>query len=263
MNGEVSMLDLFRAEIEAQTTRLSEQLLALEGRPGDPALLEGLMRAAHSIKGAGRMVDVAPAVHIAHAMEEIFVAAQQQRLELDGALVDLLLPCVDVLNRIATDADRPDLVRQYAEELEALLAPLGSATTNCTTPPRSSTAAGATGVATPVAREADTAMLDLFRTEVDSQARLLSTGLLDLEQDPTRPECLEATMRAAHSIKGAARMVEVQAGVRIAHVMEDGLVAAQHGKLLLQPVHIDLLLRGVDMLQRIGTAPDIQAWTQT
>ena len=263
MSGEISMLDLFRAEIEAQTARLSEQLLALDGRPGDPALLEGLMRAAHSIKGAGRMVNVEPAVRVAHAMEEIFVAAQQQRLQLEDALVDLLLPCADMLNRIATDADRPDLAKRHAEELESLLAALRSATASCSMPPSGTAATGSSGAATTAVREADTAMLDLFRIEVDSQARLLSAGLLDLEQDPTRPDCLEATMRAAHSIKGAARMVAVQAGVRIAHVMEDGLVAAQHGKLLLQPAHIDLLLRGVDMLLRIGAAADIEAWTRT
>jgi len=35
-------------------------------------------------------------------------------------------------------------------------------------------------------------------------------------------------MRAAHSLKGAARIVDLADGVRVAHAMEDCFVAAQH-----------------------------------
>jgi two-component system sensor histidine kinase and response regulator WspE len=62
-------------------------------------------------------------------------------------------------------------------------------------------------------------------------------------------------MRAAHSLKGAARIVGVEAGVRVAHVMEDCLVDAQEGRLRLSPEHIDALLLGSDLLLRIAT-PD-------
>ena len=40
-------------------------------------------------------------------------------------------------------------------------------------------------------------------------------------------------MRAAHSIKGACRIVSIDLGVRLSHVMEDALVAAQRGKIRL------------------------------
>ena len=36
-------------------------------------------------------------------------------------------------------------------------------------------------------------------------------------------------MRAAHSLKGAARIVGLTVGVRVAHAMEDCFVAAQQG----------------------------------
>ncbi|WP_206196940.1 Hpt domain-containing protein, partial [Pseudomonas viridiflava] len=64
---------------------------------------------------------------------------------------------------------------------------------------------------------------------------------------------LEACMRAAHSLKGAARIVGVDFGVSVAHVMEDCLVSAQEGRLLLQAEHIDALLAGTDLLIRIAT----------
>jgi two-component system sensor histidine kinase and response regulator WspE len=47
-------------------------------------------------------------------------------------------------------------------------------------------------------------------------------------------------------------MVDIDAGVRLAHVMEDCFVAAQNSDLVLQPPHIDLLLRGVDQLVAIA-----------
>jgi two-component system, chemotaxis family, sensor histidine kinase and response regulator WspE len=269
MSGDFSMLDLFRAEVTTQTGRMSEQLLKLEARPGDAAALEALMRAAHSIKGAGRMVDVEPAVRIAHVIEDIFVAAQQGRIALQPALVDALLAAVDLLNRIAAEADQPDWAAHHGEELDTLVATLNAAR-DTPAQPAAAPVAGTTAAAPvpaprtdsgPTARQADPAMLDLFRIEVEAQTRVLSEGLLDVEQDPSDAGRLEAMMRAAHSIKGAARMVGVIAGVRIAHVMEDGLVAAQQGKLVLGTAHVDLLLRGVDMLTRIGAAVDIDAWT--
>ncbi len=98
----------------------------------------------------------------------------------------------------------------------------------------------------------DNAMLDLFRAEVETHTQTLSEGLLALEKEPGQLKLIEALMRAAHSIKGAARIVGVEDGVRVAHVMEDCLVAAQNGQLTLSSEAIDVLLRGVDALTRIA-----------
>ena len=72
-------------------------------------------------------------------------------------------------------------------------------------------------------------MWDLFRGEVESQMRVLTEGLLALESGGSAKEHLAATMRAAHSIKGAARIVRLDVAVTLAHAMEDCLVAAQEG----------------------------------
>lgn len=99
----------------------------------------------------------------------------------------------------------------------------------------------------------DASLLELFSLEADAQTQVLSAGLLALERNPTQADQLEACMRAAHSLKGAARIVGVDAGVSVAHVMEDCLVSAQEGRLYLQPEHIDALLQGTDLLMRIAT----------
>jgi len=106
-------------------------------------------------------------------------------------------------------------------------------------------------------------MLDLFRAEAEGQSLALSTGLLALERDPVAANHLEACMRAAHSLKGAARIVGIPAGVDIAHVMEDCFVGAQRGTIKLRRHHIDQLLRGVDLLTRIAhtAEADLGCWT--
>lgn len=99
----------------------------------------------------------------------------------------------------------------------------------------------------------DASLLELFSLEAEAQTQVLSAGLLALERDPTQADHLESCMRAAHSLKGAARIVGVDAGVSVSHVMEDCLVSAQEGRLLLRPEHIDALLQGTDLLMRIAT----------
>ena len=100
----------------------------------------------------------------------------------------------------------------------------------------------------------DASLLELFRMEAEAQKQVLDTGLLILERDPLNAGQLEACMRAAHSLKGASRIVGLDSGVQVAHAMEDLLVAAQEGLLRLLPDHIDALLQGSDLLLRIGQA---------
>jgi len=111
-------------------------------------------------------------------------------------------------------------------------------------------------------------MLELFRHEVETQAQVLNAGLLALEHHAApssaqeqKQEPLEACMRAAHSLKGAARIIALDAGVRVAHVMEDCFVLAQQGKLSLRRRQIDALFKGIDLLVRIANAPgDDESW---
>ena len=107
-------------------------------------------------------------------------------------------------------------------------------------------------------------MHDLFRMEAEGQTQVLTDGLLALERAPTSAAELEACMRAAHSLKGAARIVGLLAAVVVAHAMEDCLVEAQQGRITLSKDVIDVLLRGVDLLGRIAGTPveDAERWTQ-
>ena len=95
------MADLFQVELEMQSQVLSQGLIELEQTPNDASLLEKLMRGAHSIKGAARIVALNPIVRLAHAMEDCFVAAQKGKITINEDLIDKLLKGVDVLGRLS------------------------------------------------------------------------------------------------------------------------------------------------------------------
>jgi two-component system sensor histidine kinase and response regulator WspE len=98
---------------------------------------------------------------------------------------------------------------------------------------------------------ADPEILELFRAELDAHLPVLSNGLLAMEKGGVEAANVEAMMRAAHSIKGAARIVGVDPAVRVAHAMEDCFSAARKGAIVLSSEGVDILLQGVDALQQI------------
>ena len=113
---------------------------------------------------------------------------------------------------------------------------------------------------------ADFSLFDLFRMEAEEQVRVLQTELLALEQNPGTPDprTLEALMRAAHSLKGAARIVGLDVIVHLTHAVEERLVEAQQGTTLAS-ADIDRLLTATDWLARLQAVPEAEtaAWLTT
>ncbi len=103
-----SMDELFRAEAEQQCATLSDHLLRLEKASDVAPLLEILMRAAHSLKGAARIVGNDGAVRVAHAMEDLFVKAQKVNVAPVAQTVDVLLSGVDLLRDLSIAPARAD-----------------------------------------------------------------------------------------------------------------------------------------------------------
>src|SRR6202035_4050369 len=101
-----SLFDLFRMEAEEQVRVLQVELIQLEAGATSAVVLEDLMRAAHSLKGAARIVGLDPIVHLTHAMEDRFVSAQRGQ-DLDSSDIDRMLAATDWLAQLqAVEEDR-------------------------------------------------------------------------------------------------------------------------------------------------------------
>ena len=227
--GGVSLLDLFRAEVEEHTGVLTSALLELERDPGKAQDIEALMRAAHSVKGAARIVQLDVAADLSHKMEDFFVAVQEGRSRLSSEHVDTLLKGVDLLRAIAEAAD--DIASWQAAHQEEATALLASIEALESTPETADLPSASTVTPDPPPAGASD-LLDLFATEIESQAAVLSGGLLALERDLNSTVDLEGLMRAAHSIKGAARIVQIDLVAELAHAMEDFFVEIQPNYLM-------------------------------
>ena len=85
-------------------------------------------------------------------------------------------------------------------------------------------------------------MLDLYAIEVETHAAGIIDTLLELNIARPAEKSMASLMRSAHSIKGAARLVNVDIAVKVSHILEDCFVSAQEGKIQLQPEHIDTFI---------------------
>ncbi len=274
-----SMMDLFRSEVETYAAILSDGLQTMKADPSATERLEPMMRAAHSIKGGARIIELNPAAEVAHSMEACFVAAQKGDLSLGPDQIDILLKDVDILTRISDTLGETlqDWLRQHQAEIDQLISategilqpedkgPPKPLVSKSPSPPPVRTEQTPTATKAVIA---DTSMLDLFKTEMETYITALNDGLLALENDPSATERLEPMMRAAHSIKGGARVVELDPAVKIAHTMEDCFVGAQKGDFSIGPGQIDILFEGVDILTQISgalgkTLPEWLAQNQT
>jgi two-component system sensor histidine kinase and response regulator WspE len=177
--GAFSMEQLFQMEAETQCTLLSDGLVALEASLDAPETLTTLMRAAHSLKGAARIVGHNEAVKVAHAMEDCFVLGQKGGLHFEAPAIDLMLRGTDLLKRLAgSEANAADEVAEFTAACEALTTgtPAISAPAPVSTPePRSS-------VETAAPAEPDAQMLRVDARKLDRLLGFAGEGLVAARQ---------------------------------------------------------------------------------
>jgi two-component system, chemotaxis family, sensor histidine kinase and response regulator WspE len=267
------LLELFRAELREQAPVLRRGLSKMPRAPEDLQPLEQLAGAVHAIRGAARIIRLDAAAGLATSLEEVFNAAKAHGRGFSSSDVDLCLRAVDTLAalaeaepaawaeaRSAEIADLTDALGRLARP-PAAEQPAPQPTPESPRKPPPPEAAPLPPVAELVPR-VDPSMLELFREEVRANTTTLNAGLLELEREPDNPQRIEGLMRAAHSLKGAARIVGLDAAVRLAHELEDVFVAAGAGRIRVSPAAIDVLLRGVDVLASLGEE-DLARWAGT
>ncbi|HEY0604481.1 MAG TPA: hybrid sensor histidine kinase/response regulator [Herpetosiphonaceae bacterium] len=113
----------FREETVDNVRVIAEGLLALESNPTDRATIDGVFRAAHTVKGSARLLGFAAAANVAHAMESLLGALRAGTLTISPALNDLLLQANDAMQALAIaaseqrtlDLDTGDLIAQLEQ----------------------------------------------------------------------------------------------------------------------------------------------------
>lgn len=92
--------DLFLAEAREHIARMNQGLLTLEARPEDREALRGVLRAAHGLKAAARMMGFSTMGSLAHRLESLLLGLEEKDWSLTRDLADLIFEVVDALSRI-------------------------------------------------------------------------------------------------------------------------------------------------------------------
>jgi two-component system chemotaxis sensor kinase CheA len=101
--------------------QLEGDLVSLESSPSDPALLNQVFRALHTIKGSASFLQLTNLVSVAHAAESALNAARNGQIIVDRPMMDRLLEAVDTIKgHMAALTEGHDL----AEPSKALVATL-------------------------------------------------------------------------------------------------------------------------------------------
>jgi two-component system sensor histidine kinase and response regulator WspE len=208
--GGLDLFELFKSEVETHGAALNQGLLALEANVADPAPIAGLMRAAHSIKGAARVVGIDVVVGLAHQMEDAMVRVQKGLETCTASRVDQLLQATDLLTQLISlkEPELPEWSARHAGEINTLVTALSAPPPAAAPEPSHPQPAQPTPVADAARIEASAPMAEqaggmpvVARGPGASSATAVSTG----------PDAATARARAADSTGGDVRTVRVNA----------------------------------------------------
>lgn len=92
--------DTFRVEAQEHVQAMASGLVELERGGAAPAsgTLDGVFRAAHSLKGAARAVNIAPIESLCQSLESVFAALKRDALAPSAALFDVLHRALGMLS---------------------------------------------------------------------------------------------------------------------------------------------------------------------
>lgn len=255
-----SLIELFLLEVQNYTQVLEEELL-VNHKPE----LEVVIRAVHSIRGAGRIIQLEDIAKVAGALESYFERVKEEALPIESIGIFInFFKSISHLSVAELKEFAPKLTPILVNHLE-IITRLSESKKEITievieAPVKSIQKEIIIAESEPVQPIIDTSlpdlsdfsMLELFKLEVETQVNILNEAILALENDLQDMEQIDTLMRAAHSIKGAARIVQIEAVVQLAHIMEDYFIAAKEGKLTPENSHLDVLFASVDLIAEIG-----------
>ena len=105
-------------------------------------------------------------------------------------------------------------------------------------------------------------LLSTFKVEADEHIKKIIAGLIDLEKDlepQVKAEVIETVFREAHSLKGAARAVNMTDIETLCHSLESIFSGLKRREIDLTPSLFDTLHGSVDMLNAITLSPPEEA----
>jgi len=139
-------LEQFLLESRELVDQATDDLLTLEGRPGDRDRVDSVFRAFHTLKGAAAIVDFDAMARALHAAEDVLSAVRGGEEPVTPALIGQCLECLDQvvrwLDAMAVDGEIPAGASAAAEAIVRGFTPVAPSSISAS-PPGWSDALGA------------------------------------------------------------------------------------------------------------------------
>lgn len=290
-----TMLGDFLDESQGYLSQLNESLLELDelarAAGGDSApqvdaeLLNGMFRAAHSLKGLSGMLRLGDINTLTHKIENVFDAARHNTLPVTTEVVELMFQAVDRLVVMIDQLNQPqpapvdyqavaDAIHRLLErtgverpngasaDVEQALQQISQAEADAPLPPPSVASPAPTASEQAPVPPPNKAIVDPFdglNDESEVNGKYLSIfidetessldGLAETLLSESAAHAVEDLLVTCHRIKGAAATIGLHRPARLAHAMEDMLQDLAERKVGLSPAAVDAALACVDALR--------------
>ncbi|MBF0474957.1 MAG: Hpt domain-containing protein [Deltaproteobacteria bacterium] len=266
----MSMMEIFKLESSEHLGALNRLLTDLVAKSDDQEILAQLFRSAHTLKGAARIMDLADILSIAGALESLFGEWGKDPGLISQEFVNL---CSDALKFVSIMIDAGAANQAYDVDVAGVVSGLEQAKQGIPTVVKQDILVKeevATVPAQPdaafvsdrdeIAFAADLgvgldidgmSMMDIFKMESSEHIEILNRMLLELENNPNDNQVIERLFRRVHTLKGAARIVEVSEVQSIAHAMEDLFGHLRKNPEWVNEAYISLSFQGLDAVTSI------------
>ncbi len=228
----------FKEQSDTLLLQLQQGLVRLDRAPGNVELLAEIFRYAHTLKGNANMMGFRAIGNIMHEVESILDASRKNEIQYDaytsGAISEVLFEAIDTVQALVggvgrgeeADIESAELI-QRLQKISGQSAPTNGETTFHVEPPP------------PLIDARPSPILDVFQQKqvakfkeiADSQLLQLMQSLTRLERDASNAELLKEIFRLAHTLKGDANIMGFREIGRVAHEMENILMAMRDGEL--------------------------------
>jgi two-component system sensor histidine kinase and response regulator WspE len=265
---QIPLLSVFRNDLIKSLPSLIGALNLLQTNSESETALKNLMSQINILKGEAKVVELNIIVEFCSALDNFLNKVVKKESQISTSICTVLTQVFNLWKELVETEDLAlwqEFLEKQAETYKIAIHSLDEASSSENLSPTKHPLFNCGHIQPKANVEkdliVDAALYDLFLVEVQSQTSLLTKGLLDFEQSEKNIETIEALMRAAHSIKGAARILRLDPLVHLSHAIEDCFVAVQKNNLILLAEHIDILLQSVDLLAKVVTVPQNQLWT--
>lgn len=236
-NIDYSMLELFRVELDNNSHILEKGLINIENQ-GENVDLEPLMRAAHSLKGAARIVGLPKAVELSHTMEDLLEKALKKNYKLTEVDIENLLDgndiYLDLLNYDYTEI--PDQIENNVSKIDEIINNLKNPKiveskpklngVQKAVPPKEKSIKNLT------IEKSDSFMIDLFIKELKSDLELLQNSLSKYNESKN-VDILNSILQSIHSLKGASRIIKMEPVNYLNTKLEECVIKLIESKIIL------------------------------